>query len=246
MSSPIAKQHKSSVDNALIATHQYLSHGRRINVLARTLSDVIVQIMADRPGQSASILDVGCGDMTLADAIAQQVTGANLSCVDIHPVPTELARIDPRWQRYSTFDGKHLPFADETFDVVMFSDVLHHVPDELRTPLLASAARVGRIVLVKDHFETGWWSRQTLRAMDWVGNFGYGVSVPTRYFDRQSFTKLCSNAGLTIDHLDIGVRLYEHLPLLRSLLSPDWQFVAVCRPHSSDISTLEKTTGNRG
>ncbi len=230
MSSPIAKQHKSGVDNALIATHQHLSHGRRIDILARTLSAVIVQTMVEHTDRPVRILDVGCGDMTLADAIAQQVPGADLRCVDIHPFPVELARADPRWQRYSSFDGQHLPFADATFDVVIFSDVLHHVPDELRTPLLSSAARVGRVVLVKDHFETGWWSRQTLRAMDWVGNFGYGVSVPARYFDRRSFTDQCSHAALAVERIDIGLRLYDHLPLLRSLLSPDWQFVAVCRP----------------
>jgi hypothetical protein len=29
--------------------------------------------------------------------------------------------------------------------------------------------------------------------------------------------------------LGVGIQLYAHLPLVRSLLSPDWQFMAACR-----------------
>jgi hypothetical protein len=99
----------------------------------------------------------------------------------------------------------------------------------LRAPLLESAGRVGRWVLIKDHLEYGWWSRQMLRTMDFIGNYGYGVTVPTRYFDRDRFQCLCRDAGLRVVELGVGIQLYAHLPLVRSLLSPDWQFMAACR-----------------
>jgi hypothetical protein len=167
--------------------------------------------------------------MTLADAVIGRLGGAQLRCVDIHPCPANVMHADPRWQRYSTFDGQNLDFPKKAFDVVMFSDVLHHVPPALRTDLLASAGRAGRFVVVKDHFEYGWWSRQSLRAMDWVGNAGYGVSIPERYFDQALWAQQCEDAGLQIDQLNVGLRLYEHLPLLQRVLSPKWQFMAVCR-----------------
>lgn len=227
MSSPIARERKSGADRALIHTHQRLSHGHRIDILADTFARMIGELGA---GATAPlrVLDVGCGDMTLADAVAQRLGQVELRCVDIHPCPPELLQSDPRWQRYTTFDGRHLPFEDQSFDVVMFSDVLHHVPPALRSDLMRSAGRVGRHVVVKDHFEYGWWSRQALRAMDWVGNAGYGVSIPERYFDQAAWQQQCHDAGLRVQRLDIGLALYEHIPMLQPLLSRNWQFMAVC------------------
>ncbi|MDP3221885.1 MAG: hypothetical protein Q8M96_01995, partial [Rubrivivax sp.] len=92
-----------------------------------------------------------------------------------------------------------------------------------------SAARVGHSVLIKDHFEYGWLSRQALRAMDFVGNFGYGVSIPDRYFDHSSFTDLCGSAGVACQRVEVGLKMYEHLPVLRSVLRPEWHFFATCR-----------------
>ncbi len=228
MSSPIAKARKSSVDRALIALHQSLSHGHRIETLARELAVRIRQIPQHIPCEALRVLDVGCGDMRLADALAPQLERAEFRCVDVHPCPSELAACEPRWQRYAQFGGGTLPFDAGSFDVVLFCDVLHHVPAKLRRDLLASAGRVGHTVLIKEHFEYGWWSRQTLRAMDFVGNFGYGVSVPERYFDRAALEQLCTNAGLQIECIDVGLRLYDHLPMLRKVLSPRWQSLVTC------------------
>jgi len=135
---------------------------------------------------------------------------------------------DPIWQRYQQFDGSSLPFDEHAFDVVIFSDVLHHVPACLVSPLLKSAARVGRFVLIKDHFEYGWFSRNILRAMDFVGNYGYGISVPEFYFSCDSFAATVREAGFHINDMDIGINLYDHLPFVRSVLSSKWQFVATC------------------
>lgn len=228
MSSPIAKTEKSNVDRALIALHRRLSHGHRIEILAAQFVLRIERIGVDGETRPLRLLDVGCGDMTLADAVLDKLPGTQLQCVDIHACPPDLAERDPRWSRYVQFDGVNLPFRDAEFDAAMLSDVLHHVPIAQRAPLLASVARVSRNVLVKDHFEYGWWSRQSLRLMDFVGNFGYGVSVPKSYIDSQGFARLCAEAGLDIQRLDTGLQLYGRLPVVRTVLSPRWQFFATC------------------
>ena len=228
MSSPIAKQHRSSLDRALISTHHKLSHNRRIALLAEEFARRIGGLRTS-PQQAMRVLDVGCGDMTLADAILARLPHVQFVCVDVHACPPELVEQDPRWHRYRQFDGRTLPFEPQEFDVVMFADVLHHVPAELRAGLLGSAGSIGRAVLVKDHFEHGWFSRQALRAMDFVGNFGYGVSVPHRYFDERSFADLCAAAGLASPSVEVGLKLYEHLPVVRNLLRPEWHFFATCK-----------------
>jgi len=97
------------------------------------------------------VLDVGCGDMTLARGLLDQVEGIDLACFDIPPLRSVMKTnedFDPIWQRYQQFDGSSLPFDEHAFDVVIFSDVLHHVPAGLVSPLLKSAARVGIQVAV--------------------------------------------------------------------------------------------------
>jgi SAM-dependent methyltransferase len=226
MSSPIAKSERTHVDRALVAVHQKMSHGHRIGVLAEELASRLQ--VQPRAGAALRLLDIGCGDMTLADALQSRLPDLEVACTDIHPCPQALQDSDARWRRYTRFDGRRLPYDNERFDVAMFSDVLHHVPLDSQALLLSEAARVANVVLVKDHFEWGAFSRQALRAMDFVGNFGYGVPVPDRYFTKETFGLLCDAASLTIQEVDIGIRLYDHLPLVRSVLSPDWQFIATC------------------
>ena len=152
------------------------------------------------------------------------------------PPPDGLASADPMWSKYRQFDGEVIPYDPKSFDIILFSDVLHHVPERLRRHLLRSAGQVGRFVLIKDHFEYGWTSRQVLRAMDFIGNYGYGISVPDRYFDAAAFADLVTRADLAVKSLDVGIRLYDHLPLIPLLFSADWQFIAICQGHGNESS----------
>lgn len=220
MSSPLAKQDKSAFDIALNSVHQSLSHSRRIGILANLLSDVVNRLPAHQ-----ACADIGCGDLTLSSLVARSVPGSSWTGLDIHPPPaTPLPGTS--WAHYRQFDGINLPFDDQALDVGLFCDVLHHVPPEIRRDLLADALRACRKIVVKDHFEYGIYSRTMLRLMDFVGNYGYGVSVPDAYFTRDGFTELVLAAGGTIETIDVGVDLYGHLPLVRTMLRPNWHFVA--------------------
>jgi ubiquinone/menaquinone biosynthesis C-methylase UbiE len=175
------------------------------------------------PGTRA--LDVGCGDMTIAETISARNRSIAWTCTDIHELPHHL-RDSEKWEKYRTFDGRSLPFEADSFDVVLFSDVLHHCLPNAEA-LLREAARVGRFVVIKDHFEYGWYSRQMLRLLDFVGNYGYGVELPKKYFSQESFRQTFRQAGLvehtTLNNLD----LYSGMPFLRWFLGKSWQFIAV-------------------
>ena len=224
MSSPIALDHKDAPKKALVGLHRTLSHGHRVGVLAQRIAMRIETLVPHGP---TKCLDIGCGDMTIAEAIHDHTSRTDWRCIDVHPLPPGLSE-HARWQKYLAFDGQTIPYGDREFDVAVLCDVLHHTP-ATAAQLLAEAARVARHVIVKDHFEYGAYSRSMLRLMDFVGNWGYGISVPERYFTREGFVRLAAQQGLVITSLDCGLELYEHLPVVRTVLRPDWHFIAVLR-----------------
>jgi ubiquinone/menaquinone biosynthesis C-methylase UbiE len=140
--------------------HQTLVFDRRARVLAKRLSALL------SPG--ASVLDVGCGDGTIASLILLNRPDISIRGIDVLIRPETKIPVD-------TFDGEHMPYDDKTFDVVSFIDVLHHTNDP--TVLLKEAKRVARrAVVLKDHTMDGILAYQTLQFMDWAGNASHGVA----------------------------------------------------------------------
>lgn len=87
-------------------------------------------------------LDIGCGSGCVLDVLNQELscTGFGLDVVE----PTS------RVERFARFDGLHLPFRDNAFDVAFLIFVLHHADDP--GELLREASRVARraVIVVED------------------------------------------------------------------------------------------------
>jgi SAM-dependent methyltransferase len=83
------------------------------------------------------VLEVGCGWGELAEWIARE-SGAEVIAVDLSSRMVELASM--RGIDASVADVQDLPFAEETFDLVVAAWMLYHVPDLDRG--LAEIARV--------------------------------------------------------------------------------------------------------
>jgi SAM-dependent methyltransferase len=79
----------------------------------------------------ARLLEIGCG--MGSDLLQFARGGASCTGVDLTPRSIEITR--HRFKLYGErgdfvlSDGEHLPFADESFDVVYSNGVLHHTPD---------------------------------------------------------------------------------------------------------------------
>ena len=178
----------SSVVGAL---HANLVFGRRVRVLAGHLVSLIPE--------NCRILDVGCGDGTIDSLIMQQRPDVTIEGIDVLVRPG--AHIPVK-----SFDGTTIPFPDRSFDAAMFIDVLHHTDDPL--VLLREAARVAKIVLIKDHFREGFLSNETLRFMDWVGNAYHGVVLPYNYWSRAQWERAFSQLNLHISSMKNSLGLY--------------------------------------
>ena len=224
MSSPIALKAKNSLRKLLISFHQKASHDNRVETLSDILAEMINGLQTDR--DQIRCLDIGCGDMSLAEKISAK-TDKELtwSCIDIRELPEDLKSV-PKWSKYQMFDGQNIPFADEEFDVAIIVDVLHH---DLKNAqhLVQEAARVSNRILIKDHYEYGFYSRTMLKLMDFVGNWAYGVEIPKKYFSIAQFKKLVGTSKLKICKEIRNIKLYNRIPLLQKFLSDKWQFIAL-------------------
>ncbi|HJP94853.1 MAG TPA: methyltransferase domain-containing protein [Pyrinomonadaceae bacterium] len=81
--------------------------------------------------RGAKLLEIGCGMGT--DLLQFSRNGARCVGIDLTPRSIEITR--HRFKLYDAdgafmiSDGEHLPFRDESFDVVYSNGVLHHTPD---------------------------------------------------------------------------------------------------------------------
>jgi len=169
----------SAGSGAVGALHEKFVHGRRVRVLANHLAALI-------PPRS-KVLDVGCGDGAIDSLIMYQSPGVLIEGIDVLVRPS--AKIPVR-----RFDGTHIPYPDASLDVVVFVDVLHHAEDPLF--LLQEAIRVGKIVIIKDHFREGFLAAQTLRFMDRVSNKRHGVALPYNYWSKAEWGAAFEAVGL--------------------------------------------------
>ena len=192
--------------------HGRFVFGRRVAVLAKVLAQHL------QPSQS--VLDIGCGDGTIAAVLQGHVPGLEIRGVETHlrpecKIPCQL------------YNGSSLPFPDSTFDVCMLVDVLHHAAD-VRT-LLKEASRVSRAnVLIKDHLDENLFDHLTLKLMDWVGNRPHGVQLTYNYQSREEWNRHFAALGLT------RLSWIEDVPLYR----PPVSWIAGRRLHF--VALLEK------
>jgi SAM-dependent methyltransferase len=172
-------------------------HGDYVqNRRARALSNRLADIIPDR----FDMLDVGCGDGLIARLITERRTDIQLRGLDV------LTR-DHAYIPVERFNGEVIPYEDASFDGVMFVDVLHHTHDPM--VLLREATRVARAsIVIKDHTLDGLLAGPTLRAMDWVGNARYGVSLPYNYWTKREWLDAFNKLGVKVGSWTTSLRLY--------------------------------------
>jgi SAM-dependent methyltransferase len=191
------------------AVHDRFIFSRRTRVLADHLASLIPS--------GSHVLDVGCGDGTIDCLIKERQPDVEIEGID--PLLRPQVHIPVR-----TFDGEHIPYPDRSFDVVMFVDVLHHTADP--RILLREAARVGKALLIKDHFREGPLANETLRLMDWVGNARHGVALPYNYWPKSEWIAAFDELGLNTGTMKRKLNLYP-IPL-SWLFDRSLHFIAFC------------------
>ncbi len=188
-------QQHSGAFSILGRAHQRTVFGRRVRVLS--------EMLAAKIPAGSSVLDIGCGDGTIANLIADCNPSVTIKGIEFAPRPN--CKIECK-----VFDGAIIPYPAASFDVCMFVDVLHHVSDSQGIEkLLCEACRVSRkFVLIKDHLSESGLDFKTLQLMDWVGNRPHGVVLPYNYQNREEWDKHFLASGLSVKDWQTRVRLY--------------------------------------
>lgn len=126
--------------------------------------------LAETPLRSESrvplrLLDVGCGNgmldsLLLAEMARKIQAGEETAGLQIDGVEVSRKSVVEAQARqlpftsFQEFDGQHIPFEAETFDIIIFCVVMHHVPLDVREPLLRECRRVlkpGGVLFVFEH-----------------------------------------------------------------------------------------------
>lgn len=124
-----------------------------VGALDRRLTAIADLVAARRP---ACTLDLGCGQGVLLGALAARLpAGSHLVGMDAVAPPG-----GRRWHGVTGDIATRLPFADDSFDLVVAGEVLEHVPhpDLMLTEIRRVLTPTGRLVLSTPNI-VGWANR---------------------------------------------------------------------------------------
>lgn len=161
-----------------------------------------------------TILDFGCGDLSLAKQLRRVHPRLAIAAVDVVDFGIRENNIT-----FRTYDGKKLPYKNGRFDGVIAFHVLHHCTDSRKC--FSECARVAkrRLLIV----EPVWRIKPEIILMsilDWVWNAWKDRSIPMQYTyrSRKEWEQVFARHKLHIDEVLDVEPFPKWLPTGRSLL----------------------------
>ncbi len=190
----MSKYYEKILFDIIKKLHTRMNHSRRTATLSSLIQDLIPA--------NAHVLDIGCGDGDIDEQIVNKRQDIILAGIDI--MERSKTKIP-----VTVFNGKDIPYSDNTFDCVLLIDVLHHT--ENPDALMQEAKRVSRQdIIIKDHYARTKLDHFILRFMDWVSNKPHGVILAYNYLSAAIWKKKWDTCGLKIHTHIAKLHLYPY------------------------------------
>ena len=164
---------------------------------------VISEIRTAFPTGKVRVLDIGCGAGFLTNELARQ--GIDVVGFDASAESLGVARLHDATARaqYQQGDANHLPFANESFEVVCAMDFLEHV--EQPPQIIAAAARVlkpgGMFFFHTFNRNWGAWLFG-IKGVEWfVQNTPRDLHLYRLFIKPAELAKYCAQAGMRMTSL---------------------------------------------
>jgi hypothetical protein len=170
------------------------------------------------------LFDYGCGKMDFTIFLIKKRLINNAICVDNYELQNNI--INQKYQYINISKNKKI-FKKNQFDIAIIVDVLHHIGINKCEKELKKICNISKYVIIKDHFEYGYFSRQILRLSDWFGNYGTDINIPKKYFTEFKWQKLIKK--LKLNQIKMIKNVSQHKGLFSLILPSKHQFISVIK-----------------
>jgi SAM-dependent methyltransferase len=179
--------------------------------------EVLMRLIMPHVRPECKIVDVGCGFGHLSKAIMDHSSKVVVEGLERTRREGELISV-------RLYDGSRMPWTDNTFDIVILADVLHHERDP--DHLLKESRRISKgLTIVKDHLREGLLAQQRISLLDWAANAPYQVPCTYRYNNLQEWHEAFERAHLRLKEERTSIDIYP--PLVNQLLGKGLHYFAV-------------------
>lgn len=122
--------------------------------------------------EGSKILDLGCGSAIIANEFQNyfkvKIVGLDIKDYRIFPIP------------FRIYDGKNIPFEDNSFDIVLISYVLHHCQNP--EIILKEAKRIGQKIIIFEDLPEGILAKARNKIHELIYNFCFAKNSPPLNF----------------------------------------------------------------
>lgn len=154
-------------------------------------------------GNTKSILDIGCASGWMTAKIAETLYWIPVTGVDVSPEMINYAEIKHPGINFICADAHKLPFGNETFDLIICTEVLEHVSDPLRVLLEIRRCLCpkGKVIISMDSgnllFKIIWFLWTKTKGKVWK-------NAHLHEFNREKLQKLFKKTNFKVDKLQIS------------------------------------------
>jgi len=118
------------------------------------------------------VLDIGSGTGWVAKHM-RDLLGVNIICLDVvNEHQTDVP--------FLMYDGKKIPYEDNTFDAVLLIYTLHHCDDPIEVLKEARRVSKGKIIIFEDTY-TNFFNKLLAKIFDYYSNKKYNPKVKTPF-----------------------------------------------------------------